>query len=257
MNKNNFDKNLQTKLNEKTNEALEMKDVTWNKIEQELFINQKGEMNKMKNKKRLIKSIVSVAAVGILSFGLTTDTGEAFMKGLKEMFVPEKQVEIIIEGEKENKNVELEVNEKSNYIIYVDKSKYKLINEDGKDKILPKNELGEKYPEVSMEIEQKINTSLEKELEEAKDATTEKFDVVKEEKVETPINGTVLYLTGKISKNDAGKIDSNWDTPVYVYYFVEGTKGEIFVITQKYFMEATEGHGMRFDSMLESFEIVK
>lgn len=46
------------------------------------------------------------------------------------------------------------------------------------------------------------------------------------------------------------------DSPVEAhYFFYDGSTGS-YHITAKYFLEAAEGHGMRFSAMVDSFTLV-
>lgn len=68
-----------------------------------------------------------------------------------------------------------------------------------------------------------------------------------------------------IIRGDKEKTDVHLQQPaesnyiIYVdeerYEFVQGEEGS-FIITQRYFLEASEGHGVRFDEMLKQFKIL-
>jgi hypothetical protein len=115
-----------------------------------------------------------------------------------------------------------------------------------KDIIKPKN-LPADYPEVSMTIEQIVNkkpseiaADIEKELKVKFTNVTNKGEVTE------PIKGIVIY----------GYSGSKWNDPFIKYHIVDNQKGGTFIIKQQYFIEATEGHGTRFDNMLKEFKIV-
>src|SRR6185437_16923896 len=129
-------------------------------LEQELFNDEKvnrGEVKKLKKKNRIIPVIITAAAALAIVFSLTTDTGMAFMKGIKDLFVPEKEIIQSIEGQDEETNVQLNEGTNSEYIIYVDETRYKMIKGQDADIITTIDPLPEKYPEVSMEIRQVAN----------------------------------------------------------------------------------------------------
>jgi RNA polymerase sigma factor (sigma-70 family) len=44
---------------------------------------------------------------------------------------------------------------------------------------------------------------------------------------------------------------------VVKYYLIDNGQGGTFVIEQHYFVEASEGHGARFDNMLKQFQVTK
>jgi len=50
---------------------------------------------------------------------------------------------------------------------------------------------------------------------------------------------------------------SEWDSKVTQVYIISNEKEGSFVIQQKYFLEAAEGHGTRFYHILNEFKIVE
>ena len=49
---------------------------------------------------------------------------------------------------------------------------------------------------------------------------------------------------------------TSWDSPHEVHYFVDNGEQGTFHIIARYFLEAAEGAGMRFTSMIQTFEVV-
>lgn len=47
-----------------------------------------------------------------------------------------------------------------------------------------------------------------------------------------------------------------WDSPQEVHYFVDNGKQGTFHIVARYYLEAAEGHGVRFASMIQTFTVV-
>ncbi|MUK88655.1 hypothetical protein GMD78_09655 [Ornithinibacillus sp. L9] len=255
MNNDELNKKITKHMIEDTDSVTELKEETWNKINQELF----PSKNKVKKKSRK-KPIFTLVSAAIILFAIVfgvTEPGQAMIQGLKEMFVEEKQQVIEIEGDKEIRDVELETNEELEYIMYVDKSFYKMTKTDTGDRIVPAQELEDRFPDVSMEITRKENVSVEEVIEEIK-ATIEADGLIinQEEHVDTPIEGFVIKALGPEYTNEHGKTGHQWDTPINRYYVTEPIDNQFFVIKQEYFLEAAEGHGVRLNSMLESFEIV-
>ena len=128
------------------------------------------------------------------------------------------------------------------------KRRYKLVKGKDSDIITTKEPLEERYPEVSMEIKQfkdvtpeEMVSTLETEL------ASEYTKVTATETVTEPVNGYKLH----------GISGSEWDSPVTNVYVVDNLNGGSFVITEKYFLEAAEGHGARFYAMLQEFEIIE
>ena len=52
----------------------------------------------------------------------------AFIKGIKDIFVPEKEIIQSIEGHEEKTEVNLNEGTDSEYIIYIDETRYKMTN---------------------------------------------------------------------------------------------------------------------------------
>ncbi|NME05577.1 hypothetical protein [Psychrobacillus sp. BL-248-WT-3] len=145
------------------------------------------------------------------------------------------------------------VEKQVDYMITFDEDIYKLVEDDQSDTLTTKVPLEEKYPEVSLKIEQINDQSPEEllpilEMQMGVDYTSPK----ETEKVIDPVVGYWLHA---ISHDSAGL--TNWDSPVGDIYIIDNGVGGSFVITQKYFLEAAEGHGSNFRSILETFQIVE
>lgn len=227
-----------------------LKDDIWNHLDQELFPQQnKKKRKRMKKKSKIFPvTLVAAAAAVVLLFSTQTDTGMAFIKQIKDMFVPEKQITQSIEGNDEETNVSLQEGKDAKYVIYIDEERYKLVKGENSDIITTKEPLEERYPEVSMEIEQFSDVSPEDMVTKMEAMITSEYTkVTATETVTEPIEGFKLH----------GISGSTWDSPVTNIYVIDNKNGGSFVITEKYFLEAAEGHGARFYAMLQQFEIVE
>jgi len=247
----NFDERAKEALDKRTEqETIGLKDQIWNDLEKELFSEEKvnrGDLKKLKKKNRIIPIIITTAAL-IIAFSLQTDTGLAFMKGIKDMFVPEKEITQSIEGRNEKTDVNLNEGANSEYIIYVDETRYKMINGDKADVITTIDPLPEKYPEVTMEIKQVADQKPEALVKKFEAKLKKDFPELRAvETVTEPVEGFLLH----------GLNGSDWDAEVVHAYVISNGKDGSYIITENYFLEAAEGHGARFHHMLESFEIVK
>ena len=233
----------------------DLKEEIWENIDNELFAKNprknspnKKEMRRMKKQNRFIKYVASAAALALILIGLQTETGLALVDHVKEMFAPEKEVESIIEGIEEDSELKLRESNENAYVIYIDEERYKLISEGEVDRIVPKEPLGDIYPEVSMEIRQVKNEAPEALIEQLKlDLQQELANVSQVQKVESPVSGWKVF----------GDEGSEWDSPFKVIYTVSDEQGGSYAITQQYFLEAAEGHGARFDEMLKEFYIIE
>lgn len=244
---NNDDKKMKDALLKGTDEIEELKDYIWNNIEKEIDIIDSERVDlkvKTKNKYNFNK-YGSIAAALVVGFVTLTPYGHATIDTIKKIFEPNKVVEQQIEGIGEKTNMKLSENT-TNYIIYYDKDMYNMKSEDGKDIISPINK-AENYPEVSMTIEQitdkrphVIASEIEKDIK-GKYETVENKGLVNE-----PVTGILISTRAGSNSKDA----------VINYYLMENNRGGTFKITQKYFVEASEGHGARFYNMLKEFKII-
>lgn len=241
-----FDERIKKELEQHTEtDVRDLKDDIWNEINQELF---EGRKPTMKKKKRWIPVALIAAAAIVLAFTLQTEPGLALIKGIKDMFVPEKEIIQSIEGQDEPTEVHLNEGKDSEYIIYVDESRYKMIKGEDADIITTIEPLPEDFPEVSMEIKQYPSDKPETLVKELEKKLKADFPDLRDiETVTKPVEGFWLH----------GLTESTWDGKVIDVYVISNGKDGSFVITEKYFLEAAEGHGARFYHMLESFEIIE
>ncbi len=156
-----------------------------------------------------------------------------------------KEVVMIIEGMEET--VELTLHESQlGYYIYVDKDNYQVEELNGADKITPVA-LDPDLPEVFMEINRAENIDPQDKASQLKSELEGEYEEVSQvESVQNPLQGYYLYATQGDQGDDKG----------VRYYLVEDHQGNSLVIKQQLFMEAWEGHGARFDQMLEEFGIL-
>ncbi|MEW9123724.1 MAG: hypothetical protein AB2421_13525 [Thermotaleaceae bacterium] len=247
---NNMDEQIKKALENGTKITQEDKQDVWNNIEREIFSEKsKGEGKTVKPKKRNPYTIfvAAAAAVVMLFIGVKTETGHALMEQIKELFAPQKQITQEIEGNKEETNVNLQQPSKSQYVIYIDEDRYEFIEGKDKDRIVMKNPVEGNFPEVSMEIEQVMDRTPEDVIKDIEGKIRERFKKIYEpQQINVPIKGWVVR----------GIDGQNWDSAIVKAYVVSnGSKGS-FIITQRYFLEAAEGHGVRFDEMVKEFHIV-
>jgi len=228
-----------------------LKNQIWNDLEQVWFSYNKlskGDVRKMKKRNRAIPLLITAAIVVLIAFSLQTDKGTAFMKEIKDLFVPEKEVIQSIEGMDEKTEVQLNEGSDSEYVIYVDEERYKMINGVESDLITTKDPLPENYPDVSMEIKQVPDVTPEVLVKDFEIELKKEFPELRAiEEVTEPVTGYLLH----------GIIGNQADSVVVHAYVISNGKEGSFVITEYYFLEAAEGHGARFHRMLESFEIVE
>ena len=223
-----------------------LKDDIWSHIDQELF---QTKSRREKKKKFKVISVVITAAAGVMIlFSAQTESGSAFIKQMKDMFVPEKEINQSIEGNEEETNVNLQEGKNSEYIIYIDEERYKLVQGEESAIITTKEPLEERYPEVSMEIKQVTDMAPQEMVSILEEELSSKYTKMTEtESVTEPVEGFKMH----------GISGSEWDSPVTNVYVIDNLNGGSFVITEKYFLEAAEGHGARFYAMLQEFKIIE
>lgn len=250
-----MDRKLKERLLEESRQPDGVKEEIWERLEARLDAEKNMTQDlKTDNKRRdaFMKKIkittgVAAAAVAAAVF-FTLPAGTAFMEDIKSWFAPEKKVEVEVEGQKEQTDQELHLDEASSYAIYYDKERYKLVQQDGKDVITTKEPLPEGYPEVSLTIEQFLDEEPSALAEKTAEALADRYAEVREiTQVTEPVAG---YRISAINGHDARS------EVTAVYVTDNGGKGS-YMLTLKYFLEAAEGHGARFEQMLKEFRVLK
>lgn len=245
---NNIDKKITDNIKERTEKDVSrLEEEVWVNLDHELF-SEKKDVKKMKKKNRFVPIMMTVAAALVVVFGLQTDLGMAFVKGVKDMFVSEKEITQNLEGQDEVTDVTLNEGKDSEYVIYIDETRYKMIPGDNVDKITTLEALPEEYPEVSMEISQVVDEKPEDLVWKIESELKSDFPELREiETVTEPVEGFLLH----------GLNGNDWNSKVVHLYVISNGKEGSYVIKGNYFLEAAEGHGARFHHMLESFKIVE
>ncbi len=192
----------------------------------------------------LFAIILTIMLGVILFYALPWDS----LISTKEEKQETKSEEKVTEVNEEEKQQEIELD----YTITIDEERYKWVQKEEADFLTTKEPLEEKYPEVSMTIEHyrsitpgKLIPALENKM------TAEYSNVTETEAIIEPVKGYKIHAIHQ--ENGA----STWDSPVSNIYIIDSGYGGSFVITEKYFLEAAEGHGANFYHMLKTFKILK
>ncbi|WP_416143899.1 hypothetical protein [Planococcus koreensis] len=167
---------------------------------------------------------------------------------IEERFPAEKELVVQIEGTEEKIIGRLTIGKNESYIIYIDEERYKMVagQEADPDMIIPKEALPEGYPEVSMAILHTPDIAPADRAVELAEHLKSVFPDLKEtEKVEEPVEGFLLHGIANGGQE--------WDDPVINAYVVSDGQQGSFTLSEKYFLEAAEGHGARFYSMAQEF----
>jgi len=265
-----MERKLKDRLQEESRYPDAMKDELWSRIEANLdqeaaaprSARQHNKSRGITMKRIRITTGVAAAAVAVAVF-LSMPTGTALMKDIKTWFAPEKKVEISIEGQTEETNQKLHQGgqaqenpnggsgeakkEASEYVIYYDQERYKLVEGQNKDIITTKEPLPDRYPDVSLTIAQYPEASPADMFAELEQQVQNNYaDVKPAEQVAAPVSGYRIHaLNGQ-----------EWNSEVTTVYVVSNGKQGSFVLTEKYFLEAAEGHGARFEQMLKEFRVL-
>lgn len=208
------------------------------------------------------------------------------LEGMEENVLHEVYGELPKEAEdfsRETEDVSGENADKAGFAIYVDTSSFEMTEEEdchiirGKRTIytredairdnatllagLPEEELEQKIKEIvertqefydnfpvgEIRIMQKQKASVEDVAGEMREEMSEHYADVSDIMVSGLPKG--LYL-----RADEG---TTWDCEVKEVYFVDNGLGGVFVITASYIVEAEEGTGARFHSMIETFRVLE
>jgi hypothetical protein len=226
-------------------------------------------------KKPLLLLLFAAAAVLLILFSFQSGTGINFPKErgqseeaiptagqkaqaeeeqapIEERFEAEKEVVIQIEGTEEKVKMWLNKGQNEAYVIYIDEERYKMAAGKGgePDVIATKEPLPENFPEVRMTIEQVPDTAPDILADEVEAELKAEFPDLREiEEVAEPVEGYQLHGIANGGQQ--------WDDPVVHAYVISNGRSGSFVITERYFLEAAEGHGARFYAMLEEFYITQ
>lgn len=239
-----LDDKIKETLLEATKEAPELKDKVFENIQASIQ-EERGEDRMTRNGRPSILKLVAVASIFIIILFTTTEYGQATIDKIRTFFQPEKPITEHIEGTEEEKEYNLE-DSKMGYIIYIDRSMYEKVAEEGRDRIVPLYK-ADYLPEMYMEITQEEDLSPEEVA--AKIEGEQKGEFAEFENqglVNDPIKAILLK----------GKTGIQYDDIIVKYYLVDNTKGGTFVIKTQYTLEAAEGHGARFYHMLKEFKVV-
>ncbi len=150
-----------------------------------------------------------------------------------------KTATLLIEGMEEEIELQLQVSSLYPYAIYLDQERYHQEEREGRDYITDRRETDF---DVFMAIWHREGVEISALYPEIKAELQESYAGVQDLGwVEDPLPARKLFA----SEGDA------WDSTVERYYLLEDFTDGVFVIQQKLFLEALEGHGRRFDGLLD------
>lgn len=191
------------------------------------------------------KIIAAAAVIVILVVGGMMIPADGTMaRNIRNFFLP-KKVEENVEGYEEEVEMQPvvrgEEDEKTaDYVIFVDKEIFETQKKNGVQIIK-----GIANPKAKMTISQEMDISVEECLEKIKkEKDIEAFEEAESLSIEAEYQG-ILVTTGL-----------NWDDVMTRIYCIDNGQGGCFIIEYCNTVEADEGFGSRFRTMLNTFEII-
>lgn len=134
----------------------------------------------------------------------------------------------------------------TDFIIYINSEAYAGQEENGSYVIRPKTPLGEGFPECSLQIRRVADTPPAAVAESVRESLAASYLNVGDIADAAVIDGLFLHA-------DNG---SAWDARQTDITITDDLMGGSYILTARYFTEATEGHGTRFADMIGTFKVV-
>ena len=216
---------------------------------------------RQKNRKRHAGWIAAAAALVVLFAFFQTAPGAAALEAVKETVTnlietlfPPREIAVIVEGETEVKQQEAGGREPETredgtvyvpgFAIYYDTELYTMSEENGVTYI--RFATDSDLPPCEVEIRHMPGLNPEDAAKAVREEMTADWEYVSE--IRTLETGEGLAFSFA-----AG---ANWDAACGDVFFLSDGRDGCFRIISRYFMEATEGHGVRFGQMVRTFEII-
>ncbi len=237
----------------------------------------------------LRKLIVAAACLSLLlTLGFAavavSPEGRAAVQNVIEILFPPKDVTVTLEGIPESIPHVAQGREPAEdapgFVIYVDESRYEMSEENGAFFIRP-----QKTPISREDVRQNDSALLEGLTEEEQEVFIDQriteleafyaalppcemeIRELADMDIETAANITRNELSqtwetvSEIQDKDSlltffASGGTAWDSPLEEHFFYQNGKHGTFHIVIRYYIEATEGHGSRFHTMLETFSVV-
>lgn len=133
------------------------------------------------------------------------------------------------------------------FLIYVNEEQFNIREENGLYSIRSINSLPDNFPECGLDIAHLASTSPDEAMQSATEVLSRRYAEIFQEE-ESAIFPHSPYL-----RASAG---TDWDSEQVELWFVSDGQGGTFVLASRYFLEAEEGLGLRFQDMVSSFRVV-
>ena len=138
------------------------------------------------------------------------------------------------------------VSEERGFVLYVNQESYRCREEDGVYLVEPLLALPSGLPPCRLEIVRRAYVSPQYAAEQAAAELRETYAEVSDIMDDSSIGGMTV----------SGGNGTAWDAAQADVYVVSDQQGGAYILTARYFTEATEGHGVRFRDMVGTFEAV-
>lgn len=223
----------------------------------DMYILSAGEVRRKKKPRRMPYALAAILALAILcTVLLQTPVGVAAVEAVKEAVTnvierlfPPKDVIVNLEGnptaiahEAQGQEPQEEV---PGFAIYVDTSGYEMIEEAGSTYIRPLI-FDASLPKCEMEITHIPGKSAQSTARDHREEVSALWDYV----------GELQWTDRPLAWVFPLWQDGGWDAQREDHYFADDGQGGTYHITSRYFLEAAEGHGIRFAYMIQTFRVV-
>lgn len=138
------------------------------------------------------------------------------------------------------------VSEERGFVLYVNQESYRCREEDGVYLVEPLLALPSGLPPCRLEIVRRAYVSPQYAAEQAAEELRETYAEVSDIMDDSSIGGMTV----------SGGNGTAWDAAQADVYVASDQQGGAYILTARYFTEATEGHGVRFRDMVGTFEAV-
>lgn len=155
--------------------------------------------------------------------------------------------DITLEGMTEQVRLDRKIGTDGKYLVYVDLERYKFIKGKEGDLIVPKTPLPDDYPFTGITMEHRPTQKVDDSVKEVVTKLQSQYETVSTpEQVDEPVKGWMI-------KASSG---SDWNSPRVKVYITKDKNGS-YILSENYFVAASEGHSVRFDAMLNYFSPLK
>ncbi len=137
--------------------------------------------------------------------------------------------------------------EAADFLIYVNKERYTIQEENGLYSIRSVEPLPDGFPACGLDVLHLAGTSTDKARDSAAEALQARYKELRAEGEAAVLPGSLYLRAGN---------GTAWDSEQTELWFTDDGQGGCFVLTARYFLEAEEGLGVQFRDMVSSFRVI-